>query len=502
MTVSLPTFERLSRQDHTQEHAALYDAHGDLIVQRSGEIDSVAFHPEELQRACYGFLTHSHPKSLPISGADLSVAAEYALTLRAVGIDEFDRQWDYTVRFPQPSESLAIRLRTDFDRAVKECQVELSTRPFTDRAWERESRHLALSRLAKTYGFLYQRIQKHAPLSEATRHEKRRLDVLDQAEKVLRDEWLTPLSDGLARLVLRHTDEQGNVPAFRLEMLRREASALIQRSFLGTPSPNGEIAPYSVVHGEVQPRSVFFRVLWSLMQRSAGEAVERHAEIMRKHLPEDLQRQFAGATIDPFDKSVHEIGDFDPLFMWLGPDGKRLLDRIWNSAGDMVARVDQFLVAAVTQNLNGSRIGQEILKFLTPGNKSSFLGSNGSWYAMRLARTEISAAYFRADAMAAQLDPMVESYSPYTAPEHACCDGCDDQQAGGPYPKDDLTHLPPFHANCICGVIWNLVEDIPGVIDRLRKTIQDAISNARRSVADFIGPLSKRFLGLLFGGKS
>jgi hypothetical protein len=104
--------------------------------------------------------------------------------------------------------------------------------------------------------------------------------------------------------------------------------------------------------------------------------------------------------------------------------------------------------------------------------------------------------------MAAQLDPMVETYSPYTAPEHACCDECDDIAAAGPYPKDDMSHLPPYHAHCICGVVWNLVENAAGVIERLRKAIQDAISNARRSIADVIGPLSKRFLSLLFGGKS
>lgn len=497
---SLPTFERLARPDHQQEHASLWDKHGKLIVQRSGDVDSVAFDPADLEKAIGGTLTHNHPKALPFSSADLGLAAEYGLILRAIGEDEYGRQWDYSLKFTHPSEGLAVRLMTAFEKELKKSEAELARAPLTDRGWQRESRHVALCRLADDFGFLYQRIQAHAPLSEVTRHERKRLSVLAHAENAIQDEWLLPLADSLSRIVARHTDEKGVVPVNRLEMLQREASAIVQRSFLGSPMPDGSLAPYAVRHGIVMANSAFFRMLWGLMIKAATAAVERHADIMRKKMPADLVRQFEMATINPFEREVQEIGDFNPLHLWLGPDGKNLLDRIWNAAGDMSGRVRQYLIATVTRGLPSSQIQQDLIRFLTPGKASSFLGSNGSWYAMRLARTEISAAYFRADGMAAQLDPMIESYTPYTAPQHACCDGCDDQQAGGPYPKTDLSHLPPFHANCICGVIWHLVEDVAGVIERLRQAIQDAISAARRSFADLIGPLSKRFIEMLFRG--
>lgn len=499
VAISLPAFERLFRGDHHEEHAALYAADGHFILERRGDIDSVSFSDAELNRACYGTLTHIHPKALPPSGADLATAAPYALTLRAVGVDEDGRQWDYTVEFPRPDPALAKHIQKDFEDEQERAEQELARAPLTDRAWEREARHLALTRLAYRYGFRYERVWRNAPVGEMARHEVKRLNALQGAEKDIRIQWLEPLSDSLVRTLQRHTDEKGNIPAHRLDMLRRETSAIVQRSFLGTPDANGALAPYVVQHGQVMPRSAYFKTLWALMIKSASAAVERHAEIMRKHLPEGLRRQFEMATISPFEE-VSEIGDFNPLHLFIGPDGKSLLDRIWSAAGDMLSRLDRFLTTAVLREMPGATIAGELLKFLLPG-KGSALGGNGSFSAMRLARTENAAAYFRADSMAAQLDPMVETYSPYTAPEHACCDECDDIAAAGPYPKDDMTHLPPYHPHCICGVIWNLVQDIPGVIERLHKAIQNAISNARRSVADVIGPLSKRFLALLFGGK-
>jgi hypothetical protein len=63
--VSLPTFERLARADHTQEHASLWDAHGNLIVQRSGNIDSVAFHPEEYSKPAMAFSLIRTPNPYP-----------------------------------------------------------------------------------------------------------------------------------------------------------------------------------------------------------------------------------------------------------------------------------------------------------------------------------------------------------------------------------------------------------------------------------------------------
>ncbi len=493
---TIPTFERHIRVDHRQEHAALYDPRGNLITRRSGTYDSVQFTPDELERACGGLLTHNHPRALPPSANDLSVAAQYGLTLRAVGMSERGDSWDYTVRMAAPSLPLADILHATFDDAVEQAEHDLSGKAYDDRMWEREARHLAVRRLAHQHQFFYQRVLRDAPISEATRHERKRLNMLATVEKTLRDEWLSPLHASLVRSLNRHMAADGRVPRSRLDLVRREWNGVVQKSMLGAPQTDGSLTPYTVQHGQVQPRSLFFRTVWGLLIQGAAVAIERHAAMMRRYLPQDLQQQFQMATLSPFDTEAHEIGPsprYDPLHLWLGKDGKQLSDRVWQVTGDMRRRLDDYLTGAIARDIPVAQMTRELESYLLPGK--------GAYEAMRLARTEVSAAMNRADSAAAQMNPFVATYSFFTAPQHQCCDVCDEVQEGSPYPKDDVAHLPPQHPNCICGIVWNTVQDIKGVVSNLRQQIEQALTKGVKSIADWIGPLSKRLLDLLFRGK-
>ncbi len=43
--------------------------------------------------------------------------------------------------------------------------------------------------------------------------------------------------------------------------------------------------------------------------------------------------------------------------------------------------------------------------------------------------------------------------------------------------------------------------DIKAVVAWVRQQIEQAVSQARRSIADFVGPLSRQFIDLLFRGR-
>ena len=490
----LTLFEKRFRNDHWQEHGILLSHDGQVIVERSGDFDSVEFTPEELKLACLGLVSHTHPRALPPSGADLSLAAEYGLTLRAIGVaPDTGQRFEYTVKMPAPSEAMAIRIKADFDNEEEQAEKELANKSGSDLQWQREARHLAVRRLAKKYNFHYQRVWRDAPLTEATKHERARLDMLSSAENTLREQVFNPLSANLVRLLIRYGG-QGAIPAGSLDHLRSDMAALVQKTILGKSDAAGVLAPYTISRGQVVPRSVYFATLWGLMRNAAEVAAERHATIMRKHLPDDIRRAFEMATISPFDKALSEMSDqqndYDPMHLWVGPDGKQLADRIWNVAGDMRRKIDQFLTAAVSVTKKNSELIPEF---------EEFMKNQGSYEGMRLGRTQTEIAYAQADSIAAQGDPFVDTYSFFTAPTHKCCDICDQVEAGSPYPKDDIKHLPPQHPECICSVIWNIADDIDGVIQRLRTKIEDGLVNARRTITDIIGPLSKRFLDALFG---
>jgi hypothetical protein len=498
---ALPAFEREFRRDHAREHAALFDVSGKLVTARSGDNDSVTFTQRELNRACLGTLTHTHPLGKPPSGPDLVLAARYGMTLRAVGETPDGESWDYTVKMPAASEQLADQIDCLFDDMLETAEKELARQPWNNFKWEREARHLAITRLAKQLGFAYQRVKLNGAISEMASHEQKRLNTLAGLETSMRNEVFAPLHANLVRSLSRLAGQDGLIPLSSLPAVRREVTRQVQRTMLGD-SQNGVLEPYHVQNGQVMPRSAYFKALWTAMRAAATAAVERHAEIMRKHLPQDLRRHFEIASINPFEETFGETeGDdldptiprYDPLHMWIGPDGKQLSDRIWIAAGDMRRKLDAYLTEAIAARKPVQQIANELEAFLLPGK--------GSYEAMRLARTEVSAAGNRADSAAAQLDPFVETYSFFTAPSHECCDECDIVQANSPYPKSDMTHLPPRHPNCICGIVWNMVKNIQAVILSIRQQIEAGLKGAKKAIADYIGPLSKRFIDLLFRGR-
>lgn len=498
-------FERKYRRDHQQEHAMLLDKVGRVVVQRDGDVDSVQFETTELDQAQGGLLLHNHPRNLSFSGPDLKLASEYSLTLRAIGVSpDTGDQFDHTIALVPPT--LADTILSDFDNAVERAEQELAPQPYRDLAWQRESRHLAVSRLAREHSFLYHRVQHGVALSESKRRDQRRLDMLGTVEARLRGDVFAPLRDSLVRMLTRHS-AHGQVTAGAIGYIRAEMNALVQRTILGKPDMNGALTPYRIVRGEVSPNSVYFAALWSLMQQAAGVAIDYHARLMRQHLPADLVRAYEMATLNPFDTALSEAaGDgFNPLHLWTGSDGRQLSDRVWNAAGDLRRKLDAYLSDAIASGKGVPQIAAELEDYLLPGAKHGRIKTpfgNLSWEALRLARTEVAFAYARADSLAAQGNPLVETYNFRTAPQHQCCDVCDLVEQGGPYPKSDMAHLPPQHVSCVCGIVWNMVSAVEQVVAHLKTHYDRAVTNATRSVMDLIGPLSKRFLALLFRGRS
>src|SRR5262249_39764759 len=144
--------------------------------------------------------------------------------------------------------------------------------------------------------------------------------------------------DVLHKNIVRSLNRYGSgpLPKAAISHIQADIDAAVQQVMLGKPDARGVIAPYAVVRGQVVPRSLYMTTLWGLMQSAATMAVERHAAMMRKRLPDDLVRLFENATISPFEQGVSEIGEgdkptYDPLHLWMGPDKKQLGDRIWQA---------------------------------------------------------------------------------------------------------------------------------------------------------------------------
>ena len=501
----LSAFANKYRGDHTNEHGLLLNVDGQVVARHVGTHDAVEFDDGDLDRAVGGYVTHSHPKALPVSGADLSLAARYGLTLQAVGQIEDGTPVDYIVRFPHPMPTLADILPRAFDDAVDVAEKQLAFQPYDDRTWQRAARHLAVTRLAQEYGFAYVRTAAR-PLSEmAHTPEADRLSVLAQVSPVLTRDVFDPLHAQMVRALTRHANAQGRVDPAYLNAVRQIIAGLVQRTFLGSPLQDGSLHPFVEHRGQVVPRSAYFAALWGLMRQAAEVSVERHAALMRKYLPADLQQAFARGYLDP-NTALSEADDgptYDPLHLWLSPDGKELDDRIWQITGDMGRKLDDYLTDAIASGKPVNVMAVELERFLIPGTSHALVYTpygNVAYEAMRLARTEVSAAGHRADWLAAQQNPFVEQYQPTLSPTHTVYDECDVNAEGGPYPASDPSHLPPRHPECMDGVQWIEVNNPEDTVKSLRERIADAAKRGVKTVTEVLNPLSKRFTDWIMRG--
>jgi len=502
-------FEQCYWNDKQQEHAALYDTWGNLVIAKVGDIDSVTFSLQELNRACGGLLTHGHPHGKPFSSEDLALAARNALIIRAFGTTPDGEAWLYEAHFQAPSEQIARTIEKQFDELVIGYTARLGNNGLNPYKVEREARNLAIFDLSQALGFTYSRyrlpstvtsIHEMKPAIGAS-HEELRLDNIAQVENVMRDQVFAPISAEIAKLLVLNGGAKGIIPLERIEPIRQQVYALVSSYILGKPRPDGTLQPYLMQHGRLTPNSPYFATLYTLMRQAAAIAVDQQASIMREHMPQDLQRAFEYATLNPYATHVHEqlAPKVDPLHLWVGRGGKRLVDSIWNVAGDTFRKLDMYITQAIQQSKSVQTMVGELESSLLPGRVASDETGTIRYEPMRLARTEVSAAGSRAGWAAAQKNPYVVSYNPFTAPQHKCCDQCDIEEKNGPYDIKDPDHLPPFHPHCIDGVRWNVADEPDAITLSLREQINQALSNAKTSIADWIGPLSKKFIGLLFG---
>jgi hypothetical protein len=328
-----------------------------------------------------------------------------------------------------------------------------------------------------------------------------------QVSSVMVQEVFDPLHAQLVRMLTRQASSSGRIDPARLNSVRQQVAALVQRTFLGLPLQDGSLHPFVEHRGQVIPRSAYFTALWGLIHQAVAVAVERHAAIMRKYLPADLQQAFSQGYLDP-NEALSEAEDeptYDPLHLWIGPDGKQLSDRIWQITGDMGRKLDQYLTDAIASGKPVAYMAQELERFLLPGTAHELVYTpygNVAYEALRLARTEVSAAGHRADWLAAQQNPFVEQYQPVLSPTHTVYDECDVNAEGGPYPVGDPSHLPPRHPSCQDSIQWLEAQDPDSVVKSLRAQIADALKRGVKTITDYLNPLTTRLGEWMLRGRS
>lgn len=188
---------------------------------------------------------------------------------------------------------------------------------------------------------------------------------------------------------------------------------------------------------------------------------------------------FAGDDVGRF---VRPRGMYDSYHEWVDPNGYRLSDRIWRTSIDVRSRIDLMLDTEIARGTSAVDIADLIEPFLTPGalqqRTNTPYGTEGSYAARRLARTEITANAGRAAINASTANPFVNSMQWRTSGSHSKFDECDMKAHGGPngdgiYPLGQVPQYPS-HPNCLCSLLPVPVGEVADLIATLREDIQAA----------------------------
>jgi len=170
---------------------------------------------------------------------------------------------------------------------------------------------------------------------------------------------------------------------------------------------------------------------------------------------------------------------FDPARLWIDPNGHRLSDRVWQSGEDIRARIDGLLDYHIQRGTTATETAQALESFLTPQGAASRTalpyGTQGSYSARRLARTEVTRAYGSATTEAARANPFVAGLRWRLSASHPKMDQCD-QRAGadtdglgkGVYRVDNVPRYPD-HPQCKCSLIPVTRQDSAAVIAALAR---------------------------------
>jgi hypothetical protein len=148
-------------------------------------------------------------------------------------------------------------------------------------------------------------------------------------------------------------------------------------------------------------------------------------------------------------------------------------------------------------------IAKRVERFLHP-ERAAFrtdkpYGTDGSFDAMRLARTEITRAHAQACLVAAQRNPYADVMNYRLSLRHPKVDICDDYAANSPYPLNGRVPLPvrDTHPMCLCTVAAGVTRSPADVTNEIRAALEEARQGnlpvaitpvqARQMLADMIG---------------
>lgn len=292
-------------------------------------------------------------------------------------------------------------------------------------------------------------------------------------------------ADGIRTLLLSYAPDGGAIRKRDETAVVRAAGDIVMGLFVG---PDGR-SPFA--EDGVTALAPFPAVINSHLAIIQAQAVRVHQRWLEKTLPDDVLRWLQGArppqdnledlkeqrrADDVLDAAYRRrvLAAYDRAHTFVDPNGYVLSDRIWRAGVATRARIDAILAEGIRQGTGSLDLSNLLERFLLPSRAALRTrrpyGTDASFDGMRLARTELTAAFGRTTILSAQLNPYVTQIVWRLSASHPRIDICDALAAAGPYAPDRVPSYPP-HPQCLCTLIPQ-VGDIRAITRALRAALE------------------------------
>ncbi len=292
-------------------------------------------------------------------------------------------------------------------------------------------------------------------------------------QRDLKAAFLTTADSARGRLLHSVISPNDPVPIGSLTAIQRDVGLMVERLFVGQDGRSAYAADGRT------PLSPFATILNRWIVRETAQIVRQHSAFMRARLPEDVLAWLRRAKRPAREQltSPQALLAYEPTWTWLDARGYTLSDRIWNASLETRRRIDALLADGIRSGRAAFSLANELERFLVPGRAALRTnrpyGQDASFWAMNLARSEISLQAARVSVVSARQNPFVEAVIWNLSGSHPKDDICDSLAAGSPYPVDRAPlQVIDSHPQCLC---FNTYEVRPSseVIDELRGLMAD-----------------------------
>lgn len=324
--------------------------------------------------------------------------------------------------------------------------------------------------------------------------------VLASAQRGFRTEIrdaYNALGERIRGMILIYADREGQIPLNQLSRLQGQVGDVLSGFFVGADgrSPFGQDG--------VTPLAEFPRILNRWLAMVQAMMVMAQYRWMRRHVPDDIQTYLMltpsrDVPIKEIDELTDEmidalrlfrpnpLAEYEPTHTWVDPNGYRLSDRIWRTSVRTRMQLDALIADGIREGMAARRLAQRVEQFLHPDRakirtKKPY-GTDASYDAMRLARTEIARAGNQASFISSYLNPYVDKIEVARSangdptcpvcPQHATL-GIGGERLRPPYDVR-TANLSPFHPHCLC-TVYGVVTDSPDTVtNNLRAIVEEA----------------------------